>query len=278
MNELVKYTTDSGEVALDKQTIKNYLVSGDASKVTDQELELFINLCKYQKLNPFLREAYLVKFGTAPANMIVGKDFFVKRAALNENFKEWQAGIIILNKNNEIIERAGSFYAPQVETLVGGWCKILKKDGTEFYHTVSMQEYNSGQSTWKKIPATMIRKVALVQALRECFPDDFQGLYDSAEMGVNENYLVDKKVDINNPTISVEQNKILMDRVGKDKVIKFCKEHNYKSSGEITVQEYSKLVADAEAQKEEVIEAEIVEDDKAEQETLFNPDTEDLPF
>lgn len=44
------------------------------------------------------------------------------------------------------------------------------------------------------------------------------------------------------------------------------------------MQEYSKLIADAEVQKEEVIEAEIVEDDKAEQETLFNPDTEDLPF
>lgn len=278
MNELVKYTTDSGEVALDKQTIKNYLVSGDASKVTDQELELFINLCKYQKLNPFLREAYLVKFGNMPANMIVGKDFFIKRATANENFENWDAGVIVLNKNGDIIERAGSFYAPQVEQLVGGWCKIKKKDGTEFYHTVSFQEYNSNQSTWKKIPATMIRKVALVQALRECFPNDFQGLYDSAEMGVNENYLIDKPVDLNNPTISVEQSKILMDRVGKDKVIKFCKEHNYKSSGEITVQEYSKLVADAETQKEEVIEAEIVEDDKAEQETLFNPDTEDLPF
>lgn len=278
MNELVKYTTDSGEVALDKQTIKNYLVSGDASKVTDQELELFINLCKYQKLNPFLREAYLVKFGTAPANMIVGKDFFVKRAALNENFKEWQAGIIVLNNKNEIIERAGSFYAPQVETLVGGWCKILKKDGTEFYHTVSMQEYNSGQSTWKKIPATMIRKVALVQALRECFPDDFQGLYDSAEMGVNENYLVNKKVDINDPTISEGECKELINILGKDKIISFCKDKGYSNTNEITRKDYELLLDTSkvigEKSENEVIEvdAEVVE------EPLFDINEKEMPF
>ena len=33
----------------------------------------------------------------------------------------------------------------------------------------------------------MIRKVALVQGLRESFPDDFQGLYDASEMGAEIN-------------------------------------------------------------------------------------------
>ena len=33
------------------------------------------------------------------------------------------------------------------------------------------------------MPATMIRKVALVQALREAFPDRYQGLYDASEVG-----------------------------------------------------------------------------------------------
>jgi hypothetical protein len=45
-----------------------------------------------------------------------------------------------------------------------------------------MTEYNTGKSSWAKIPATMIRKVALVQALREAFPSDLGGCYDSAEM------------------------------------------------------------------------------------------------
>ena len=39
-------------------------------------------------------------------------------------------------------------------------------------------------SQWSKKPATMIRKVALVQALREAFPEDFGGMYSQEEVGV----------------------------------------------------------------------------------------------
>jgi hypothetical protein len=47
-----------------------------------------------------------------------------------------------------------------------------------------LRDYDTGLSSWKKMPAVMIRKVALAQALREVFPDTFQGLYESAETGV----------------------------------------------------------------------------------------------
>lgn len=39
---------------------------------------------------------------------------------------------------------------------------------------------------WSKKPATMIRKVALVQALREAFPKTFGGLYSAEEQGMIE--------------------------------------------------------------------------------------------
>lgn len=264
-NQLVKYATATGEVALDKQTIKNYLVSGDSSKVTDQELELFLNLCKYQKLNPFLRDAYLVKFGTAPANIIVGKDFFIKRAYASEEFKGYEAGVIVLNKDNEIIERPGSFYAKEVEKLVGGWVKVFKKDGTEFYHTVAFDEYNSNQSTWKKIPATMIRKVALVQALREAFPEEFQGLYDSGEMGVEEVNLSQDDIDTSIARVNREQFNHLLEVVDLDIIKAFCKEKGYRDANEITVSEYHKFLQDFEniknADYEEVDEEELNEED-----------------
>ena len=38
---------------------------------------------------------------------------------------------------------------------------------------------------WSRKPATMIRKVALTQALREAFPEDLGGMYASEEMGVD---------------------------------------------------------------------------------------------
>ena len=276
-NQLVKYQSDSGEIALDKQTIKNYLVSGDASKVTDQELEMFLNLCKYQKLNPFLRDAYLVKYGTSPANIIVGKDFFMKKATANPDFKNFEAGVIVLTQDNQIIERAGSFYVKGLERLVGGWVKIYRQDGSEFYHTVAFDEYSSGKSTWLKIPATMIRKVALVQGLRECFPSEFQGLYDSSEMGVEGSTLPNKEVDLNNPTINSQQASNLLEIVGKEIIVQYCKEKEYKTSADITITDYEKLIRDFEEPEQEIIEPEF-EDVPAEQEDLFEVDEEDLPI
>ena len=67
-NSLVKSKSDSNpleitfkagnaDVKLSPNTVKKYLVSGDADKVTTQEIVMFINLCKYQGLNPFLRQS-----------------------------------------------------------------------------------------------------------------------------------------------------------------------------------------------------------------------------
>ncbi|HBF3006568.1 TPA: recombinase RecT, partial [Clostridioides difficile] len=68
--ELATCTLESGQI-LDYTTVKNYLVSGNGN-VTDQEVLMFIELCKAQKLNPFIKEAYLIKFGNSPANIVVG--------------------------------------------------------------------------------------------------------------------------------------------------------------------------------------------------------------
>ena len=68
----LEYTMADGQV-LTADTVRNYLVSGNGN-VADQEVVMFIELCKAQHLNPFIREAYLIKFGNSPANIVVGKD------------------------------------------------------------------------------------------------------------------------------------------------------------------------------------------------------------
>lgn len=181
-NGIVQYMTDHGQVELSQELVKRYLVSGDAPKVTDQEVNLFIQLCRYQQLNPFLREAYLVKFGDQPAQIITGKEVFTKRAARNGNFLGFDAGVIVQVKDGATEYRPGAFVGPG-ETLLGGWAKVYVRDREKpIDHSVSMAEYNKGRATWKDIPATMIRKVALVQALREAFPEDFQGLTSPEEV------------------------------------------------------------------------------------------------
>ena len=177
---LAEFTTETGQV-LTADTVKNYLVSGNGA-VTDQEVLMFIELCKAQHLNPFIREAYLIKFGNSPANIVVGKDVFVKRAYRNPNFKGMKAGIVILTKDGNMQYREGSLKAPG-EALIGGWCEVYVKDMEyPIRSEVSMEEYSKGQSTWKQMPAVMIRKCAMVTALREAFPEDLQGMYDAAEM------------------------------------------------------------------------------------------------
>ena len=51
------------KVVLTPQTVKNYLISGDKDRVSMQEVVMFINLCKYAGLNPWLKEAYCIKYG-----------------------------------------------------------------------------------------------------------------------------------------------------------------------------------------------------------------------
>ena len=163
---------------LTKENIRQYLCPA----ATDQEIFMFLQLCEHRNLNPFIKEAYLVKYNNSPATLIVGKDAFTKKAEEHPQFDGFEAGIVI-ERSGKVEYRAGQLVRPG-EILIGGWAEVHRKDRQYPYRSeVSMQEYNTNQSSWKKLPATMIRKVALVQALREAFPSDLGGCYDSAEMG-----------------------------------------------------------------------------------------------
>jgi len=197
------YEINGEKIKLSPVIVKKYLVSGDASKVSDQEVMMFIKLCQYQKLNPFLREAYLIKFGDHPATLITGKDTFTKRAAKSKNSDGYEAGILVQNTKKEVEFRVGAFFIAGVEKLLGGWSTVYRVDKKHPVKiTVGLEEYIGKKSNgevngqWSKKPATMIRKVALVQGLREAFPEDFEGMYSPEEMNIDDNGLDDKKIDI----------------------------------------------------------------------------------
>ena len=167
---------------IDMNTIKKYICPA----ATDKEAFAFMQLCKARNLNPFTKEAYLLKYGQGAATMVVGKDAFTRRAEDNQQFDGFEAGIITeyeIEGKIHVNEHEGTFIRSD-EKLVGGWAKVYRKDHTyPVTARVSMKEYDTGKSSWAKMPATMIRKVALVQALRESFPSDLGGCYDSSEMG-----------------------------------------------------------------------------------------------
>lgn len=189
---LTEYEVNGEKVQLSIPMIKKYLVSGGGN-ITDQEAMMFLSLCRFQKLNPFVKDAYCIKYGNSdPATLVIGKDVYTKRAEQNPKYNGMEHGVIVLNKNGEVIERKGSFVLKD-EEIVGGWAKIYIK-GREVpqYDSVTFSEYagykKNGElnSNWAKRPGTMIEKVAIMHALRNAFPNDFQGLYLREEMDLKE--------------------------------------------------------------------------------------------
>lgn len=162
--------------------IKTYI----CPTANDQEVMIFLKLCQARNLNPFLRDAYLIKYDqTKPAQMVVGKEAFTKKAEDHPKFAGYKAGIIV--KVGETLERREGTFWMEGETLVGGWAEVYRIDREKapYKMEVPRKEYDTGKSNWATKPATMIRKVALVQALREAFPSELSGMYDSTEMGID---------------------------------------------------------------------------------------------
>lgn len=189
-DKATEYKCGEETVKLSPSIIRNFLVRGNGN-VTDQEVTMFLNLCRFQHLNPFLNEAYLIKFGNQPATIVTGKDAITKRAVRNPNYKGQQAGVIVRDDKTRKLEYRIGTLIVEGETLVGGWAKVFV-NGYEvpIEAAVSLNEYigltKDGEvnSQWAKKPGTMIRKVALVQALREAFPEDLGGMYSTEETNV----------------------------------------------------------------------------------------------
>lgn len=185
----VKYDVLGQDVKLTPDIVRKYLTKGNGN-VTDQEVLQFISICKYQQLNPFLNEAYLVKFannrgGEDNAQIIVSKEAFMKRAEGCEQYKGLRAGLII-KRGDEILHEEGEFMLP-TDVLLGGWAEVYRSDRDyPFKAFVPLEGYDKGRSTWNQIKCTMIRKTAIVHAMREAFPTQLGAMYSVEERKVED--------------------------------------------------------------------------------------------
>lgn len=186
---MVQYEIDGETIKLTPKIVQDYIV-GNGSTITLPEFKFFATLCKVRKLNPFLKEAYCIKYGNNPAQIVVGKDAVLKRAILHPQYDGMESGIIVLTAKGEVIERRGTFKL-STEELVGGWATVYRKNWAHpTYCSVSFDEVaqktKDGKlnSNWATKGATMVEKVAKVRALRETFIEDLGGMYEAEEMGV----------------------------------------------------------------------------------------------
>ncbi|MFR3998661.1 MAG: phage recombination protein Bet [Paratractidigestivibacter faecalis] len=187
MGQIVKYVANDGvEVRLTPQTVAAYVATGNA-QADPADVVRFMATCRARGLNPLAGDCYMTVYQGASGksvSTVVSKDYFVRTATQDPAFDGMRAGIVVMGKDGQLSYREGCICGRQTERLVGGWAEVLVRGrSVPSRAEVSLEEYDQHRSLWKTKPATMIRKVALVQALREAFPAKFGGAQPRRDAG-----------------------------------------------------------------------------------------------
>lgn len=172
------YLTDLQQ--LDGETLRNFV--DPKHQASPQELQTLLAIVKNRNLNPFTKEVYFIKYGNNPAQIVVSKDAFMKRAEQNQNYDGFESGVIYEYEKGELKTKKGVIL-PRKATLIGGWCEVYRKDRSRpVYREVELSAYNTHKNWWQKAPGQMIEKVAIVAAVRDAFSENVGGLYTADEM------------------------------------------------------------------------------------------------
>jgi len=187
----VSYSDEKGqEIKLTTSDVIKY-ISTDES-VTEKEVFTFLNMCKYLKLNPFLKEIYLIKYKDSPATFVISYQTLLKRAEENKNFDGYETevkGEIPNMTATATVYRKDRSYPVKITVNYSEAVKTVMDRQTKELRPTNM---------WKNMPEWMLRKVALARALKEAFPN----AVGNAEVSVSE--IVD--IDTMDKTV-IEQRK-----------------------------------------------------------------------
>lgn len=171
---------------LTKETIKKFL----CPNASDQELMMGLQIAKTFNLNPLKREVYFVKYGNNPMQVLTGYEVYLKRAERSGQY------------NGLDITSQGSLSTGDLKAIV----KVYRKDWTnplshEVYYSEYVQTKQDGTPNrfWKEKPITMIKKVAVSQAFRMAFPDEFDGMPYTADEVVDQEKIIDVKTEEKTP-------------------------------------------------------------------------------
>jgi len=171
--DIVKYKWQDKEIKLSRSIVRNRIAT--SKNVTDEEIDEYMDLCVYRQLNPFLKEAYLIKYGQEKAQIVVSKDIFDLRASLDPNFdgeeitNNYKRGMNLMDLwVRTKIFRKGCTHPVADVTVHYSEYVGKKKDGTIKF-------------IWRTKPVTMLTKVSKAQGKREANPKDMTRLYLAEE-------------------------------------------------------------------------------------------------
>lgn len=165
--------------------IKNTVAKG----ASDDELRLFIQVCKGANLNPFLKQVHLVprwdsKLGKEIRAIQVGIDGF---RAVAESSGQYAGNDDPIFEGEKDIEygkdKKTKVTVPQKATVTV--YKLLQGQKMTFTATARWEEYYPGEKMgfqWHIRPYLMLGKCAEALALRKAFPKLLSGMYAAEEM------------------------------------------------------------------------------------------------
>lgn len=183
-------------------------------------------ICKSRGLNPFKKDAYLIKYGDDPAAIVTSIDYFRARARAQKDCVGWKKGIILKDAEGKIKDSAGLIQ--DGETLLGGFFEAAPAGWTQpFRLEVNIKGYikktREGKVTkfWSDDnQPSQIAKVAESQGLRTLWPDEFQGLYEETEIKAHDNIDMTATNGTTYEAVKPEPDTTRFDSLAKDKVYK----------------------------------------------------------
>lgn len=158
----------AGEVAPAdmKAAALEYLRSTGLELPRQYEMQ-FLNACVLYGLNPFKREIYAVGYGDK-WNVIVGYEVYLKRAERTGKLDGWSCEIVGSGQEMKAV------------------LTVHRRDWSHpFVHEAWFAEMQQSSAIWRKMPRLMLKKTAIAQGFRQCFPDEMGGLpYTADELPV----------------------------------------------------------------------------------------------
>lgn len=239
MNNLIEYETEYGREKVD--LIKREICNG----ASDNELALFLSVCKRTQLDPFSRQIYCI-----PRNTWDSKT----RTSITKYSTQFS-----IDGFRAIAERSGSYAGQGEPEYVYNENKLdcvkvrvyrFSSNGQRYEAAVGVafwDEYcqrdkeGNPTSMWKKMPKTMLAKCAEALALRKAFPQDLSGLYTTDEMMQAEDTHQSEEKNIT-PNISLEIYAKALELAESGKKDE-CKQYISKQKPKISKKEYEEMVA-----------------------------------